>query len=165
MMPALRQMINLKKSLLSIKLCWVKDETNVIILQFQYLFCINFTLQNLLIYPQSEFWCWNLSDHRMNVSHWFTLFRVANVGLKCLLRDLQWPESLTSPAITAPQRQPKIHFEEAYGIIWVLSENYCFQNGHSWSISNCVSFIGFKVQILPLDSKFRSLKVGLDIHV
>ena len=96
----------------------------------------------------------------MNVSHWFTLFRVANVGLKCLLRDLQWPESLTSPAITAPQRQPKIHFEEAYGIIWVLSENYCFQNGHSWSISNCVSFIGFTVQILPLNSSiFRSLKV------
>ena len=95
----------------------------------------------------------------MNVSHWFTLFRVANVGLKCLLRDLQWPESLTSPAITAPQRQPKIHFEEAYGIIWVLSENYCFQNGHSWSISNCVSFIGFTVQILPLYSIFRSLKV------
>lgn len=44
----------MKKSLLSIKLCWVKDETNVIILQFQYLFCINFTLQNLLIYTHNK---------------------------------------------------------------------------------------------------------------
>ena len=52
--PTLRQMINMKKSLLSIKLCWVKDETNVIILQFQYLFCINFTLQNLLIYTHNK---------------------------------------------------------------------------------------------------------------